>query len=319
MPGVLDKSEQHLDERVLTGQPRAPPLHVFELVGSRAHVLSSSEPGGLETAWSVLDTLGRGGDMRSLFVMDPLERIVVAGDSTYVTMRECTDRGFDVFMCTPDALFSRDGMAYARALPVATRAAAPFFETGDEVTISLDDVDVVWMRKDPPFDMTYIFTTYLLDMAPPSTLVVNGPRRPQADSTRRCGCSSGGHEFQPDTLITNRRGAHLKAYVQERGSERLSFLKPWDGNGGRGVLVTRSVGTRTSARWRKLLTQEGHALRDRAGIHARMSTRGDKRILLIEGEPVGAINRESRSPQTIAPTCTRVAGVEPTELNDSRP
>ena len=113
--------------------------------------------------------------MKSLFVMDPLHRINVAGDSTYVTMRECSDRGFPVWMCTPDQLFSIDGKAYAQATPVRTTADAPFFHPSESVELELGEFDVVWMRKDPPFDMHYIFATYLLDMAPPSTLVINGP------------------------------------------------------------------------------------------------------------------------------------------------
>ena len=111
--------------------------------------------------------------MKHLFVMDPLDRIHVSGDSTFVVMRECTDRGHAVAMCTPDALFSLDGQTYGRVTDVKTTAAAPYFHTEPPREASLADFDLVWMRKDPPFDMTYIFTTYLLDMA--HTHVVNHP------------------------------------------------------------------------------------------------------------------------------------------------
>ena len=81
--------------------------------------------------------------MKSLFVMDPLDRIQVSGDSTYVTMRECTDRGYPCWYCTPDDLYAVDGQAWARATPVRTTVDAPWFHVGDSKDLCLDDVDVI--------------------------------------------------------------------------------------------------------------------------------------------------------------------------------
>jgi len=221
--------------------------------------------------------------MKSLFVMDPLDRIHVGGDSTYVTMRECTDRGHAVWMCTPDELYSRDGRAYAMATPVKTTADAPFFHTEAAVDRDLAEFDVVWMRKDPPFDMTYIFTTYLLDMA--NTLVVNGAAGLKLFNEKMWVQQQWPH-YQPPTLISNDQD-RLRAFVDDRDSR--SVLKPWDGNGGRGVLVTER-GDRNLRSMIETLTGNGRDYVIAQGFIEGVD-RGDKRILLFDGEVVGAMLR----------------------------
>src|SRR6188508_204863 len=111
-----------------------------------------------------LPFLRREAFLKQLFVMDPLERINVVGDSTYVLMREAHERGWPVFFCEPRDLYALQGAAWARARAVAVTADAPFFAPGPYEEMALADMDVVWMRKDPPFDMDYVFTTYLLDL-----------------------------------------------------------------------------------------------------------------------------------------------------------
>lgn len=223
--------------------------------------------------------------MRSLFVMDPLDRIVVKGDSTYVTMRECSDRGFDVWMCTPDGLFAHQGRCRAVAKKVRTTADAPFFHVEGTEEIDLGDVDVVWMRKDPPFDMRYIFTTYLLDMAPPETLVVNKPRGLKLFNEKMWVMKQW-PELQPETLLTQ-DPKRLRAFVEASGERTV--LKPWDGNGGRGVLVTEA-GDRNLSSMIELLTREGHDYVI-AQRYVPEVVSGDKRILLFGGEPVGQMLR----------------------------
>lgn len=221
--------------------------------------------------------------MRHLFVMDPLDRINVLGDSTYVTMRECCDRGQGVWMCTPSRLFSLDGDPRAMATPVKVVADAPHFLTQPELEIPLSAFDVVWMRKDPPFDMTYIFTTYLLDMT--DTLVVNDPRGLKLFN-EKLWVQQGWPQHQPGTLISNDIGRIL-SFV--RSDEHPTVLKPWDGNGGRGVLVT-SPDDRNLRSMVEMLTHDGRdyliAQRYLPGV-----VHGDKRVLLFGGEIVGVINR----------------------------
>ena len=218
-----------------------------------------------------------GSRMRSLFVMDPLDRIVVDGDSTYVTMRECTDRGFPVWMCTPDQLYSLNGRTHAVATPIRTTEAPPYFHPEPSVGLDLGEVDVVWMRKDPPFDMTYIFTTYLLDMVGPNTLVVNHPRGLKLFNEKMW-VQQQWPQFQPDTLITN-EVSRIVGFV--RGREGRTVLKPWDGNGGRGCSGDGPPPTATSPPWWSSSRREGQALRDRTGHTSPTSFEGDKRILLI--------------------------------------
>ncbi len=223
--------------------------------------------------------------MRSLFVMDPLHTIQVRGDSTYVTMRACTDRGDEVHWCTPDQLWADSGQAFARCQPVRTTADAPYFHQGAAVELPLGAFDVVWMRKDPPFDMRYIFTTYLLDMAPPTTLVVNDPKGLKLFNEKMWVLQQW-PELHPRTLVSNHIG-RLRAFVEE--GDQPIVIKPWDGNGGRGVLIT-GRGDRNLASMLEVLTREGNeyviAQAYLPGVRD-----GDKRILLFDGEPVGAILR----------------------------
>lgn len=221
--------------------------------------------------------------MKHLFVMDPLERINVRGDSTYVTMRECTDRGHDVWSCTPRDLFSRDGHTFARARRTRTTTTAPHFHVDEPGERPLSEHHVVWMRKDPPFDMDYIFTTYLLDMA--GTLVVNDPAGLKRFNEKMW-VQQGWPQFQPPTLISN-EVARIAAYVREVPGRTV--LKPWDGNGGRGVLVTHGEDANLASMI-ELLSGEGRhyviAQRYLDGV-----VRGDKRVLLFDGDVVGAMAR----------------------------
>jgi glutathione synthase len=246
--------------------------------------------------------------MKSLFVMDPLERINVAGDSTYVTMRECTDRGFPVWYCTPEQLYGRDGRARALCTPVRTLHDAPWFDTGPPEDLDLEAFDIVWMRKDPPFDMRYVFSTYLLDMAPESTVVVNGPAGLKLFNEKMW-VMAGWPELQPETLVTNDI-AHLRAFVHEQAGR--SVLKPWDGNGGRGVLITEAA-DRNLGSMLELLTNEGHDYVI-AQRYLPEVEQGDKRILLFDGDPVGAMlrvpdQRDYRANMHVG------ASVSPTELD----
>ncbi len=223
--------------------------------------------------------------MRSLFVMDPLQSIVVEGDSTYVMMRECCDRGFPVWMCTPKDLFSRDGRAGARATEVHVTGHAPWFEPKAKQERELASFDVVWMRKDPPFDIRYILTTYLLDMVPETTRVVNGAHGLKLFN-EKLWVQSHYADLHPPTLLSCHPD-QIRAFVDQQ--EGKTVLKPWDGNGGRGIVVTHA-GDRNLGALLDLLTMEGqeHVI---AQAHLPSVEQGDKRIILFDGEPVGALLR----------------------------
>ena len=221
--------------------------------------------------------------MQSLFVMDPLDRIQVAGDSTYMLMRELSDRGQPVWMCTPDALDARNGRGYALARQVITTRDAPHFEVVAEEERDLGGFDVVWMRKDPPFDMSYILATYILDMAPPSTLVVNDPAGLKLYNEKIWAMQF--PSIHPPTLLSS-SAERIRDFVSTHGR---AVLKPWDGNGGRGVLVT-GAGDRNLNSMIELLTADGRE-KILAQAFVEGADDGDKRILLFDGEPVGQMLR----------------------------
>lgn len=222
--------------------------------------------------------------MKSLFVMDPFERIAVSGDSTYAIMRESTDRGHPIWACTPERLTAQDGVAWVRASRVQVTAVPPYFHVQGEDRSRVDSFDVVWMRKDPPYDMAYVLATWLLDMVSASTLVVNDPLGLKMFNEKLWAMRFG--RFHPSTLLS-RDVAELRAFVDALNGKAV--LKPWDGNGGRGVLVTES-GDKNLPAMLELLSKDGReyviAQRYLPGI-----VHGDKRILLFEGEPVAALLR----------------------------
>jgi glutathione synthase len=222
--------------------------------------------------------------MRTLFVMDPLERINIAGDSTYMLMRETTARGFEAAWCLPTDLYVESGRTHARAQWVRTVAEPPHFLLGERADMALGDFDVVWMRKDPPFDMEYIFATYLLEKVPPTTLVLNHPGSVRSRNEKLF--ANDYTELSPPTLIS-RDAARVAAFAAA-APDRV-VLKPWDGNGGRGVLVAQK-GDRNLRAMIELLTQEGRVALI-AQHYVPAIAEGDKRILLVDGVPVGAMLR----------------------------
>ena len=223
--------------------------------------------------------------MRSLFVMDPLETIEVAGDSTYVTMRECCDRGFRVWMCTPDDLYAIDGRAGALATQVQVTDQAPWFEPSTQRNEDLGSFDVIWMRKDPPFDIHYILCTYLLDMVPETTQVVNGAQGLKLFN-EKLWVQAQFSDLHPPTLVSS-RADQIRAFVEEQTGNTV--LKPWDGNGGREIVVTHAK-DRNLGSLMEMLTDQGkrHLI---AQAYLPGVEKGDKRIILFDGEPVGALLR----------------------------
>ncbi len=219
-----------------------------------------------------------------LFVMDPLDRIHVQGDSTFLLLLEARSRGWPCWYATPDQLYARDGDARVRCRALDVSQTAPHFAEGEAEDRSLGDFQVVWMRKDPPFDMDYIFATYLLDLAPPSTVVLNDPTSIRSANEKLFTLRF--PELITPTLITRDIPAIQRFAAQ--APDRI-VLKPWDGNGGRGVLVTRH-GDPNLRSMAEVLTADGrvHVI---AQHHIPEIAQGDKRVILIDGEPVGQMLR----------------------------
>lgn len=225
-------------------------------------------------------------DLKTLFVMDPLERINVAGDSTYMLMLEARVRGWPVWFCTPGDLYAESGRArgLVRPVEVQRRSEGPPFRPGPAENRPLSDFDVVWMRKDPPFDMDYIFTTYLLDLAGPNTLVLNRPSSLRSRNEKMFAMELA--EFGPPTLVSRDIG-QLVAWV--RATTERTVIKPWDGNGGRGVLVTHGADENLRSMVETLTGEGRHYIIAQRYLPA--VKQGDKRIILVDGDARGWMNR----------------------------
>jgi glutathione synthase len=218
------------------------------------------------------------------FQMDPLERINPAADSTYMLALEAVRRKHALYHYLPQNLSLTEGRVTARArrFTAARDAARPFTE-GEEEVIDLAALDVVLMRQDPPFDMAYITATHLLEHVHPETLVVNDPVHVRNAPEKLFVTHFA--ELMPPTLISSDH----KAIVEFRAEHRDIIVKPLFGNGGAGVFHIKPDDENLNA----LLELFTQLYREPVVVQKYLPEvrRGDKRIILIEGEAAGAVNR----------------------------
>jgi glutathione synthase len=217
--------------------------------------------------------------------MDPIDTINIDADSTFALALEAQARGHALFHYLPQALTLRDGRLYARgrALEVFRRH-GNHHRFGEFEEIDLAGVDIVLMRQDPPFDMAYIPATHLLELLPvEGPLVVNDPasvrNAPEKLFVLRF------KELMPPTLLTL-DPAEIRAFWREHGD---IVLKPLFGNGGAGVFHLRPGDENLNS----LLEMYAAVHREPVMVQRYLPEvrAGDKRIILVEGEPVGAVNR----------------------------
>jgi len=223
--------------------------------------------------------------------MDPIGAVNIDADSTFRIALEAQARGHNLFYYTPDRLAFVEGRVLARGWPIELRREPGNHVTyGAETEVDLAGFDVVWLRQDPPFDMGYITTTHLLEMIHPRTLVVNDPfwvrNSPEKLLVLRFA------DLTPPTAIA-RDLATLRAFKARHGDV---ILKPLYGNGGAGVFRL-DPGDRNLASLHELF----------AGINREplimqkylpAVVNGDKRVILVDGAPVGAINRVPQAGET---------------------
>ncbi len=222
--------------------------------------------------------------LKIAFQMDPIGAIDINADSSFRIAEEAQARGHELFFYTPDRLIYREGKVLAQGWPLTVRReVGNHHDLGPETEIDLAEWDVVWLRQDPPFDMGYITTTHLLDRIHPDTLVVNDPTwvRNWPEKLKVLDYP----DLTPPTAIA-RNIETLKAFKDAHGDV---ILKPLYGNGGAGVFR---------------LTPEDRNLNSLHELFTGINreplimqkflpdvSKGDKRVILIDGEPVGAINR----------------------------
>jgi glutathione synthase len=214
--------------------------------------------------------------------MDPIGSVNINADSTFRIALEAQARGHQLFYYTPDRLAFVEGRVIARGWPIEVRREQGNHVTyGAETEIDLADYDVVWLRQDPPFDMGYITTTHLLEMIHPKTLVVNDPFWVRNIPT-----------LTPPTAIA-RDLATIRAFKARHGD---IILKPLYGNGGAGVFRLDPNDRNLSSLHELFMGINREPLIVQKFLPA--VAQGDKRVILVDGEPVGAINRVPQAGET---------------------
>ena len=210
--------------------------------------------------------------MKHIFVMDPIESIRVDLDSTFALMCEAQTRGHEVFYALASGLSLDEGVAVANVAPVRLQPVqGSHAQLGAWERVNLGEADVVWMRKDPPFNMDYIFATYILDRAAVHASVVNAPA-----GLRHMNEKMWAMQFPtliPETLVTQSMD-DIRSFAQSYGTV---VVKPLDGNGGEGVFIVRhddpNIGVIV-----ELSTQHG-TRKVMAQRYLSEAAQGDKRII----------------------------------------
>ncbi|WP_294931862.1 glutathione synthase [uncultured Paracoccus sp.] len=216
--------------------------------------------------------------------MDPIEDVSITGDSSFRIAIEAQERGHRLFQYTADRLIYDQGGVFAHGRSVTLRR-----EQGNHVAfgewqrVALRDFDVVWLRQDPPFDMAYITSTHLLDRVADKVLVVNDAFWVRNSPEKLLVLDF--PDLTPPTLIT-RDLDDLRAFRRQHGD---IIVKPLYGNGGAGVFHLRPEDPNLSSLMETFTAISREPVIAQKYLPA--VAQGDKRIILVDGEPVGAINR----------------------------
>jgi glutathione synthase len=216
--------------------------------------------------------------------MDPVDTIDIAGDSTFALLLEARGRGHRLYYYTPDKLSLRDGRILAEATPIDVRdVKGDHFTLGKAAWLDLSAMDVVLLRQDPPFDIAYITSTHLLEHLQPKVLVVNDPASVRNAPEKLFVMNF--PNFMPPTLITRSRSA-IEAFLDEHGE---AVMKPLHGHGGAAVFKI----SRKDRNFVSLFDLFAASFREPWVVQRFLPQvlQGDKRIILVDGKPLGALNR----------------------------
>jgi glutathione synthase len=216
--------------------------------------------------------------------MDPIERINIRGDSTFAMLLEAQARGHTLSYYTPDRLAQAQDRVFARMQPLAVRdEVGNHFTLGEPRRTELTEVDVILLRQDPPFDLAYITTTHMLERVHPKTFVVNNPASVRNAPEKVFVTSF--PDLMPPTLVT-RDLAEIRAFRVEHGD---IVMKPLYGHGGGAVFRV----TRDDLNFGSLYDMFASTFREQWVVQAWLPAvkDGDKRILLVDGDYAGAVNR----------------------------
>lgn len=226
--------------------------------------------------------------MRFVYVMDPMDRVLPDKDTTFAFLRAAQARGHEALHCEPRDLFVKGGEVFARVQHLTVSNTPPYAVFGAREEVKLADINGVFIRKDPPFDAMYLYSTLLLELARGKTVLMNDPRGLR-DSNEKL-YTLHFSKWMPRTMVTSNED-QIFAFVKEVGGRGV--IKPLDLAGGSGVMML-SPDDKNARAIVQLLTDDGRRL---AMVQEYLPNvvKGDKRILLLDGEVLGAINRVPRS------------------------
>ncbi len=223
--------------------------------------------------------------LRIAFQMDPIEGLNIAGDSTFALMLSAQARGHSLYYYLAPDLTWEGGRLYTFATPVTVqREPGNHFTAGEPILLDLGrDIDVIWMRQDPPFDLSYITATHLLERIDGETLVVNDPASVR-NAPEKLFVLDYAH-FMPPTMITRSLGA-ARNFLAKHGE---IVIKPLHGNGGKAIFKVGSDGANLAS----LIEVFNTAYVEPHMVQAFVPgvVKGDKRIVLVDGAIAGAVNR----------------------------
>ena len=223
--------------------------------------------------------------------MDPIEDVDINADSTFRLAEEAQNRGHDLYVYTPNDLTFNRGKITAKVRSISLKR-----KIGDHVNfgaveiLALSEFDVIWLRQDPPFDMGYITNTHLLDLIGQKTLIVNNPFWVRNLPEKLLVLEF--PDLIPETVISR----DLEEIKRFKNEFKDIIIKPLYGNGGAGIFRLREDDKNLTSLHELFSNMSSEPLIAQAFLPD--VKKGDKRIILVDGEPVGAINRVPKAGET---------------------
>ena len=223
--------------------------------------------------------------LKMAFVMDPVGTINIEKDTTFVLMLEAQARGHEVWYLELKDLFVKEAEAWGNATTVKLERSDEFYELGRTETLRLDEFDVVWMRKDPPVNNDFLYATYILSLIDETkTKVLNNPTGIRESNEKLYSLFF--PEIIPQSMVT-KNISQLQEFLAESGGQMV--VKPLDGHGGEGIFYVRA-GDRNANVILEAITKFGTEYVMAQKFIEEVS-QGDKRIIILNGEPLGAVLR----------------------------
>lgn len=218
--------------------------------------------------------------MRTGVIMDPISGIATYKDSTFAMLLEAQRRGHEIWYMEPGDLTIRDGVALGHMRPLEVRDnTTDWFTLGGSINRELSELDFLLMRKDPPFDMDYVYTTYVLDLAEAAGVTVVNRPRSLRDANEKCFITQFPQCCVP--MLITRSSAEIRAFAVEQG---LSVVKPLDGMGGESIFRLEPDDPNLNVILETITSKDRELVMVQRYIPE--ITAGDKRILVVNGEPV---------------------------------